>query len=144
MAKGISIKTSGLTELQKKIKQLPQALKDEFDGALGEAAYDFEQLAVNDVPIDTGFLKGEISVIRRDPMHYEVISGARYSAYVEFGTINHVEVPSDLVSYASLFKGKGIKTNGGMIARPFFFKQRAPVMESLQKKLEPIIKKAMK
>lgn len=58
-----------------------------------------------------------------------VFTNVEYAAYVEFGTIEHVEVPLELTAYAMQFKGRGIRKKGGRKAKPFLypaFKEEEP------------------
>ena len=50
-----------------------------------------------------------------------VFNETEYAPYVEFGTIELVEVPNELTEYAMQFKGKGIIKKGGMKARPYLY-----------------------
>lgn len=143
MARGLSIQVTGLKELRAKFGSLPKNLTNEVDAEMHASADDFVARAVQSAPVDTSLLRQGISQKRLGTMHYEVVSAAPYSAYVEFGTITKVQVPTDLVEFALLFKGRGIKKNGGLIARPFFFKQREPVYQALQQRLQPAIEKAL-
>lgn len=107
MAKGDSITIKGLKELQRKLKNIPKSVSKEVDGAMALAANDYRNRAVNDAPVDEGILKNAITVERHKELDYEVVSGASWSAYIEFGTKSRVQIPSDLTAYASQFKGKG-------------------------------------
>jgi hypothetical protein len=121
MAGGVTIQVKGFEELQKKLGKFPENLSIELDAGLGNVAQEYETKAAEAVPIDTGFLKTHITALKVSHLNYEVVSGAPYSAYVEFGTITRVVVPSDLVEYAAQFKGRGIRKTGGMYPQPFFF-----------------------
>lgn len=62
-----------------------------------------------------------------------MVSGAKYSAYVEWGTGTKVDVPADLTEYAIQFKGtKAVK---GMRAQPFFFVAAKSIIPFLEKDL---------
>lgn len=143
MGKKISIQVEGLDAIRKKFKMIPVDLAEEVDTELHAAALDFETKAANAAPVDLGLLRNAVKSQRIGTMHYEIVSGAPYSAYVEFGTISRVSVPTDLVEFAAQFKGKGLRKTGGIFPKPFFFKQRGPVMDALMKKLNPAIKKAL-
>ena len=66
-----------------------------------------------------------------------VLTNVEYAPYVEFGTIEHVEVPSELTEYASQFKGRGIRKKGGRKAKPFLY---PAFMEETPKYIEAIKK----
>ena len=143
MAKGIRLDVKGLKELKKKFGEIPRLVAEEVDGAMQVAALDFEDRAVNMVPVDTGRLKGGIKSDRLGEMDWQVTSYVEYSAYVEFGTRSSVFIPKGLEEYAKQFQtsdGMG----KGMSARPFFFIQRGPVYKQLIADCKEAIKRAMK
>jgi HK97 gp10 family phage protein len=143
MSRGVSIQVDGLDRLKKKFGSLPENLKAEVDAELASTANEFVNRAVSAAPVDTGFLRNQITFTRLGEMNYEVVSGARYSAYLEFGTITRVSVPSDLVEYAAFFKGKGIRKNGGIYPHPFFFPQLPIAQAQLNKNLKEVVKSAL-
>ena len=72
--------------------------------------------------VDTGELRASIhDVMSVNKLSGRAVTNVEYAAYVEFGTITKVEVPQELTEYAMQFKGKGIKTKGGMKARPYLY-----------------------
>jgi hypothetical protein len=145
MAKGVYVQVKGMKDLRKAFKdKIPQNLVDEIDAELSAVSANVVDRAVQAAPVDTGSLKNQITFSKIGEMQYEIVSGAPYSAYVEFGTITKVSVPPDLQSYAAQFKGKGIKKSGGMRARPFFFPQRLWAQSELNKNLKNIVKHAIK
>lgn len=112
MAKGLSIKVVGIERLKRKFGVLAENVIQEVDEKMGIAAADFEQRAVNDAPANYGVLRNSITKVRVKRMHYNVISAANYSAYIEFGTKGKIKIPSDLTAYAAQFKGSGGKEGG--------------------------------
>jgi len=144
MAGGIRIEVTGLDKLIKKFGSLPQNIVKEVDGELAALSVEYVNRAVADVPVDTGVLKNGITFKRISEMNYEVVSNAHYSAYVEFGTIKFVNVPAELAAYAAQFKGRGIKKEGGMPARPFFFKHLPWAENEINQNLKQVVKRAMK
>lgn len=140
MAKGITIQISGLKELQKKLKQLPQDLIDDVDMVMANGANDYVNRAASAAPVDTGILKRSIKQKKLAPMQYEVVSAANYSAYVEFGTRSRVSVPAGLEAYAAQFK-RGNSKVGGCPAQPFFFPQREPIKQQINKDLKQVVSK---
>jgi hypothetical protein len=141
MARGVTIEIQGLKELQKKLGTMPKHLVDETDAEMAAAANGFVNRAVEAVRVDTGFLRNSITFSRLAEMNYEVVAGARYAAYVEFGTITRVSVPADLVQYAAQFKGRGLRKSGGMAARPFFFPQLPIARAELNKNLKQMMER---
>lgn len=102
------IRLSGFQEFQNKLANMPRIMTDQIDGEVEDAARLWEELAVNAAPVDVGFLKGLISKKRNAPMDWEVISGAEYSPYMEWGTKGRARVPSTIAAYAAQFRGKGL------------------------------------
>lgn len=107
MAKGISIQVLGLEKLIKKFGAIPENVKQELDAEFGEVAVRYVDRAQAAAPTDEGFLKNLITYKRNGEMDWEVVSGAPYAAYVEFGTRSKVKIPAGLEAYAAQFKGKG-------------------------------------
>lgn len=105
MAKGVSIQVEGLDRLKKKLGAIPENVKAEVDAEMAAVANEFVNRAVEAAPVDVGFLKGQITFNRIGEMDYEIVSGANYSAYIEFGTKSKVQIPAGLTSYAAQFKG---------------------------------------
>lgn len=125
---GLPIEIRGLEELRRLLGRIPRHLTDEMDAEIAAASNEFVNKAVLAAPVDSGTLRHGITFKKIKKMHYEVVSAAHYSAYVEWGTITQVKVPPELQSYAIQFKGKGILKTGGMKPHPFFFIQ-IPAME---------------
>lgn len=167
-----AITLSGFKEFEAKIAALPKVLQQEINLEVGVAADEWASLAKEASPIDVGFLRGLITAAKTGEGTYEVISGAEYSAYVEWGTRTKVRVPADLQAYASQFKGgegegtgtaksfifawckrKGIAPQywypiyrsimiNGINPHPFFFIQKPIIEKQLLEALNNIIKNA--
>lgn len=144
MAKGVSIEIEGLDKLIKKLGAVPNALKLEIDAELDQSARGFMTNAAQAAPVDTGFLRNQITFAKLGEMSYEVVSGARYSGFLEWGTITRVRVPAELQAYASQFKGKGLRKTGGIAPHPFFFIQIPKAQADLNKNLNKVIESALK
>lgn len=82
----VHIKVDGLDKIVEKIGSLPKTVKKEVDTELSSVANNYVNRAVADAPVDQGVLKGQITAKRNGLMDYEIVSGARWSAYIEFGT----------------------------------------------------------
>ena len=96
-----------------------------------------EQVSLTPVGEDYGrFLKSSNKFDVSDKKYKEIFNNANYAAYVEFGTGNLVDVPSELKQYAMQFKGKGVRKIN-LPARPFFF---APFFKRRQKIMRDIVK----
>jgi HK97 gp10 family phage protein len=136
----VTIEVKGLKELQANVNKLPQRLKQETSGVLERGAQLFVRNAKRDAPVDFDFLRNLISYAKTGELKFTLISGSKYSPYLEWGTITRVSVPTELASYAIQFKGKGIRKNGGIFPHPYFYKQQIPVKIEMEKNLEPILK----
>jgi hypothetical protein len=136
---GFNIDLSEFKPILKKFATLPQDLREEIDGELQDAARTFAGLAKASAPGDTGRLRGSINFAPAGPLAYEVFAQTNYAAYQEWGTIQHVSVPPDLVSIALKYKGRGIKKTGGVRPRHYFYSQRALVIPALIKNLTRVI-----
>jgi len=107
---GISLVTKGFDQFQKKIAALPDKVKREIDAELKDGANGMRNDMIYNAPADEGFLRNEIQKPVQVPFGYSVVSNAKYSAYVEFGTGSKVSVPSDFNDFAAQFQGKGDST----------------------------------
>jgi HK97 gp10 family phage protein len=135
-----SIDIKGLRELQANITKLPQQLKVEASAIVENGAKEWVRLSKQDAPVDFGVLRNEITYAKLNDLSFEIISGASYSPYVEWGTIEHVSVPAELQPYAILFKGKGIRKTGGIYPHPYFFKQARLVLAKVEQGISSILK----
>ena len=102
-----TVTLTGWKEFEAKAKNLPKVLQHEINGKVKEAADHWAGRAKQDAPIDDGHLVGLISTKKITEGDWEVISGASYSAYMEWGTKGRAKVPADLQNYASQFRGAG-------------------------------------
>lgn len=136
----VKLRVIGLTEAMKKITDLKdKKLRSELSHVIESGAKEYVARAKRDAPVDMGFLRNSISYLPITPLRFEVVSGAEYSAYLEWGTITRVSVPGELQSYAQTFKGRGIKKNGGIYPRPYFFPQKIPVEKFLEQRIRALI-----
>lgn len=103
---------NGLTGLKTKLKSFPATLKAEIDAELHASAATIERNAKRDAPVDIGGLRQGISANKLGELEYEVVSAARYSAYVEFGTRTKVRIPAGYEEYAKQFQGKAAGGGG--------------------------------
>lgn len=136
----ITIDLSQFEPVLRKFSTLAVELQEEIDGEIQEAARAFAGLAKNAAPGDTGRLKGSINFAPTGaPLSYEVFAQTNYAAYQEWGTIQYVSVPPDLVDVAIKYKGRGIKKTGGVIPKHYFYSQRALVIPALLDNLNKVI-----
>ena len=143
----IKINQSDLSQLKKKLDNLRAFDKKTLSNELGRASMDIVRMAKQNVVVDKGPLKQSIKAERKGKT-VEVIAGANYAPYVEFGTGGMVNL-DDMVqlgippSYAAQFKGKGIK-EVNLPARPFFFNAARIGLRNLLVRLKGELNNAIK
>jgi HK97 gp10 family phage protein len=136
----VNLRIIGLNETLKKLDDVKRkSLGSELDAVVESGAKEFLARAKRDAPVDMGTLRNSITYKKLAKLRYEVVSGAEYSAYLEWGTITRVKVPAELQSYATQFRGKGLRKNGGIYPRPFFFPQVIPVKKLLEQRVKALI-----
>ena len=143
----IKINQSDLRSLKKKMDNLRAFDKQVLSNEIGKSALEISKIAKQNVVVDKGNLKQSIKAERKGKTA-EVVAGAKYAPYVEFGTGGSVDLTDMLelgipASYAAQFKGKGIK-NVNLPARPFFFNAARIGLKNLLVRLNGEIKKAIK
>lgn len=84
----IKVNVIGKKQFEKALNDLPIRIKKEVSTNVRDAADQFRDLAIKDAPADVGFLRSKIVVEPQTAgqLKYEVISGSKYSAPMEFGT----------------------------------------------------------
>jgi HK97 gp10 family phage protein len=100
-----SIEIKGLEGLKKKLRAIPENVTREVDADMQVIADAFVNRAQADAPVDRGQIKNYITANKEGVMNYEIVSGAPYSAYIEFGTKSRFKAIPGIDS--SKFKGKG-------------------------------------
>jgi hypothetical protein len=165
----MAVRIEGLKELQNKLTALPQTMRSEIGAELKNSANEYAGLAKQDAPGDTGTLRGEITVQELDDLNFEVVSGALYAGFVEFGTRTRVEIPAGLEEVAAEVKAqqgttsvkakdaifewcrkKGIDQDlwypifisimtKGIHAHPYFFKQKLIIEPKLVARINNIL-----
>ena len=143
----IKIDQSDLSKLKKKLDNLRAFESQKLSNELGKTALDISRMAKQTAPVDSGSLKQSIKAERKGKT-VEIIAGAHYAPYVEFGTGGSVDLDDMLqlgipASYAAQFKGKGIR-DVNLPARPFFFSSGRIGFKNLLNRLNGEIKKAIK
>ena len=143
----IKIDQSDLLQLKKKLDNLRAFESQKLSNELGKTALDISRMAKQSAPVDSGTLKQSIKAERKGKT-VEIIAGAHYAPYVEFGTGGSVDLDDMLqlgipASYAAQFKGKGIR-DVNLPARPFFFSSGRIGFKNLLNRLNGEIKKAIK
>lgn len=127
-----------------RINKAPAKLKKEISMEVQAGGEFFAELADKELKsgilkAPTGFLANSIRPEKTGEFTTEVIVHKEYGPYIEWGTIKKVDVPADLKPYALNFIGKGIKKNGGIEPRPYFFKQEPIVRKDMTEKIENIL-----
>lgn len=112
MAKGATIKISGLDKLIKKFGAIPENIKNEVEAELQTVAEEFVNRATVEAPQDIRSLANAITSKKVGVMKFEVVSPAPYSPFVEFGTKSRAKIPAEYASFAAKFRGKGGSAGG--------------------------------
>ena len=141
----IKINQSDLAQLKKKLDNLRTFDKTTLSNELGKTGADISRIAKKAAPSDYGTLRQSIRY-QKQGKTVEVIAGAKYSPYVEFGTGAFVTFDDMLElgipkSYAAQFKGS---KPGYMKPQPFFFGSARIGLKKLLTRLDGEIKKAIK
>lgn len=86
---------------------------------LNEIDFEFEASCLNIVAQakikaakDFGKLAQQISYVKEGRLQYTIVSGSDYSAYMEFGTKDFVDIPEGWEEVAEAFKGVSINSGG--------------------------------
>lgn len=143
----VKINQSDLAKLKSKLNNLRAFDKKTLSNELGKTAFDIARKAKQSAPVDNGTLKQSIRTELKGKT-VEVIAGAHYAPYVEFGTGGQVKLDDMLelgipASYAEQFKGKGLR-NVNLPARPFFFSSAREGLKNLLVRLNNELNKAIK
>jgi len=143
MAKGFNISLDN-----RKINKVLNELKDTVDDKTfmidAEIAAQGEQMARNAkniVPVDSGFLKGKISLKKNTFLNYELVAQSNYAAYVEFGTGSYAAsyVPSLDEEWQTLAKQFYKNGAGRLPARPYMAPSIALYTPELVKQIKDIL-----
>jgi HK97 gp10 family phage protein len=136
----------GVKEFQSRIQAAPVEIQKQVQAIITDGAYSISSEAKQRTSqFSGGYTKGILRNLitntraesSADGYTATVTSGAEYSAYVEFGTGDHVDVPADLEEFAIQFKGtKKVK---GMRAQPFFFNSAKRIWPIIESKIEKLM-----
>lgn len=107
MSKLFTLKVQGISQFQKKLKDLPVKVQKEVAGEIEDSARKINSKQVKAVPIDEGGLKQGIGFKKTKPLEYELFSSKHYSPFMEFGTKSRKVIPAELQDYAKQFNLKG-------------------------------------
>jgi hypothetical protein len=138
------INQADLNKLNKKIANLKLYSKQGLSTEVGRTAMEIVGRAKGAVRKDTGNLSQQIAT-ETSGKGIDIVSRAKYSPYVEFGTGGLVDLDDMLklgisADYAAQFKGKGIK-EVNLPARPFFFSSARIGFKNMLKRIEKQLKK---
>lgn len=141
----IKIDKSDLAQLKKKLDNLRAFDKNTLSKELGTAGLDIARIAIRAAPRKYGTLRQSIKSEKKGKT-VEIIAGAKYAPYVEFGTGSFVNFDDMIqlgipVSYAAQFKGS---KPGYMKPQPFFFSSARIGLKKLLIRLNGEIQKAIK
>lgn len=95
--------------------------------------------AKSKAPVDTGFMRNQISANKITQLSYEVAANAPYSGYIEFGTGVFVDVPNEMSELAAQLRGAGIKKiniNPQPFLYPALVEQRKIYLKDLKDELK--------
>ena len=101
----MSVQIAGMDELLSKLRSLPENITAAVGAEIQDGAQSIAAEAKRRAPGDQGFLRNQIAAIKSGDLSWNVVSGADYSAYLEFGTGEKVQIPAGLEDYAAQFKG---------------------------------------
>ena len=96
--------------------------------------------AKQNAPVDTSRLKNSIRPFNKG-MTGEIVVGASYGPYQEYGTGTKVRVPSELSAYAMQFKGAGVRQvnlRPQPYLYPAFFLNRDRFMKDMDRRIDKI------
>lgn len=129
-----------LKSLRKFGEEAEKLIEDTTVSVASEIEADAKRLA----PVDKGFLRNQIFTREVNKLNYEVVAGAPYSAYMEFGTGGLVSVPDELREIAIQYKGKGVRQIN-LAPQPFLYpawvKGRKQYVDDLTDYLNDLTKK---
>lgn len=107
----------GIEDLIKDLDKYNKAIQDEVAAEIKASAQTIERNAKRNASrVYLGRLRQLISHRPVSKMVYELISGAEYSAFEEFGTKSRVQIPPELTAFAAQFRGIKLSKSpkGGM------------------------------
>ena len=130
----------GFARSMKKVnKEVDQMLEDE----IKVAGRDTAKAAKSFAPVKHSNLKNSIRARNKDKTSI-VGTDVQYAPFVEFGTGNKVNVPSELSEYAMQFKGAGIR-DVNIRSQPYlfpaFFINRKRLSDRTDKRMANIFRK---
>ena len=124
--KEFGISPAELKKFEREMRKFTDKKAVKLKKAVEKSVYNIVKTAKHNLTspraVKTGVLRSSLHpVMSVNKLSGRAVTNVEYAAYVEFGTITKVEVPQELTEYAMQFKGKGIRTKGGMKARPYLY-----------------------
>lgn len=107
MSKLFTVNVQGISQFQKKLKDLPIKAQREIAGEIEDSAAKINAKQLRLVPVDEGGLKQGIGYKKVNPLSYELLSSKQYSPFREFGTKSRAKIPAELQDYAKQFNKRG-------------------------------------
>lgn len=105
----ITVSFKGIGDLKKKINDFKKQVPKEIDAELRQGAEDIRADAVREAPFGAGGgLQRGIQKEKKGPLNWEVVSNAKYSGFVEFGTGGKVSIPAGLEEIAMEVKNAAV------------------------------------
>lgn len=144
MANAFSLEIKGLGSLQAHFQKMGKRIQEGIQDELEAAAFEIHDKAVRYITtnraIDQGFLKNSMQITQdKQKRGWIVANTAVYAPFIEFGTIQRVQVPGEWAEYALQFKGLGIRKIGGIRPRPFMYPAYKEVTTDLPLKVERVV-----
>lgn len=141
MSDGISIRSIGLKELMKRVKDLPKEIVEEIDAEVMFAAQSFLTKAASLAPGGNTLIRQGLVADKIRDLLYEVRSNSGISAYLDFGTGQYAAsyvptLPNEVQQYARTFYIDG---SGTQKQEPFFFINFNDVQDELEKNITNLI-----
>lgn len=102
------MKVTGVDKLLKQFDQFGKEGEKVARVSVRDAAHDISGIAKRIAPKNLGAsgLEGKIAPQKVTDLSWEVVSGAEYAGYVEFGTGSKVVVPKEMQDMANAIRGK--------------------------------------
>ena len=117
--------TKAFDKAVKYYRDLPKEMQSNLDTIVKASAVTALEQALITSPLDEGFLRRSHFIrktrnIKPENVSWTVGNGAPYAPYLEFGTIDKVDVPRGFRAFAKQFKSKNaVRESGGINPQPW-------------------------
>lgn len=112
VSNSFSISFDQIKDFKRKIDEAPDKIRKTISSVMKQGADQIAREAKKLAPGNSGNLARLIVAGKDDDLNYNIVSGADYSAFVEFGTRQKAVIPPGLEDFAAQFKGDGEASNG--------------------------------